>query len=43
MRRAAIQLSIATHSNMTDYLSTPRKELIQLCEEVSEVWQEMAR
>ena len=41
MRKAAIQLSIATHSNMTDLLHLPRRELVNLCNEVSDVWREM--
>lgn len=41
MRKAAIQLSIATHSNLTDYLSMPRRELVELCNEVADVWQAM--
>lgn len=43
MRKAAIQLSIATHSNLTDYLSMPRRELVELCNEVADVWQAMER
>lgn len=41
LRKAAIQLSIATHSNMTDLLHLPRRELVDLCNEVADVWREM--
>lgn len=43
MRRAAVQLSIATHSSLTDLLSMPRHDLIDLNNEVADVWQEMER
>lgn len=43
MRKAAIQLSTVTHSSLSDYLHLPRRELVELCNEVAEVWQEMAR
>ena len=33
--------SIATHSNMTDLLHLPRRELVDLCNEVADVWREM--
>ncbi len=41
MRKAAISLSVATHSNLSEYLNMPRRDLLNLCEEVNEAWQEM--
>ncbi len=41
MRKAAIQLSAVTHSSLTDYLSMPRRDLVELCNEVADVWREM--
>lgn len=39
MRKAAIQLSMSTHSSLMDYLGLPAQELWQICREVQEEWQ----
>lgn len=43
MRKVAVNLSIATHSGLDSLLQMPRKELVELGEEVAEAWQQAAR